>query len=402
MRHPAFFALALLFTHACTQPGAAVSFAIPTATAQALTGFDAGGRALVALAVVCDDGRRSDHQHELATREESVAFFVPACGQATLSLTISAIYDGQEPVVAFEASSTAFLESGVNTDVAFSGVAYGELVLDPLGQPILRCTYEDVGGLYGLQSVDMSTAAVVLRVPAADYDVYCFDQLNTLPNYQPTRVGAGQRVGPDLTLNPDTHEPPPPPVLEDLMFFSITQTSVFVSWGFSTFSIATISFTIEIAIDPAFAQQVRTPVVTDVGQHDFTGLSPSTHYYVRVVATDEWGTSNTLVGELDTASPPGSPYLASILVNGQPLPGFSSTQFGYGYNAQSSDDTLTFEATTLDATSYVRVESDAEGLGSTTSVQPIPFGTTQIDIFARNADGSFAQSYAISVFRPPT
>ena len=393
--------LALVFVLGCTNGGgASVSFVIPSTTRQTLAGFEAGGRAVVTLEVVCDDGRSDTFEQELATRVDSVGFFVPACGEATLNLTITAVYDTDDPVIAFEASSPVFLASGVNSDVVFTGVAYGELVLDPLGQPIVRCTYEQTSGLYPLETVDMTGTVVVLRVPAGDYDVYCFDTLSSFPNYQPTRVGAGRRAGPDLTLNPDTPSQPRPPLLESLDFFNVTQTTAFVSWNYTRYTLGAITFTLELAFDPGFLEAAEPPVITDQSNHTFTGLAPGTRYYVRLTGADAAGASNTLTGELDTLAPAGSPYLASIAINGQPLAGFSSTTFGYGYNAGPSDATLSFQATTVDATSYVRVESDPESLGSTTSVQVIPVGSTQIDIFVRNADGSASQSYAVLVTRP--
>ncbi len=187
-----------------------------------------------------------------------------------------------------------------------------------------------------------------------------------------------------------------------MSFFAITETSASVTWGFRTYAVSTITFTLEVALDASFTEQARAPVVTAQGNQTLDDLTPDTHYFVRVTGTDAWGTSNTLVGEFDTLAPPGSPYLSEIRVNGAILTPFSPTMFGYSYSAQSSDATLTFQATTLDPTSFVRVESDSESLGSTTSVQPIPFGNTQVDIFVRNADSSSTQSYAISVFRPPT
>ncbi len=179
MRLPAI--LVLLVTACSNGGGASVTLAIPASTKQSLTGFDAGGRAVLSLAVVCDDGRGGTYEQELSTRVESAGFFVPACGPATLNLTIIAEYGSQDPVVAFEATNTAILESGVNADVEFTGVAYGELILDPLGQPILSCTYEDSGGLYGLRTVAMDGSVFTFRVPAAAYDVYCFDAVNPLP-----------------------------------------------------------------------------------------------------------------------------------------------------------------------------------------------------------------------------
>lgn len=396
-------AVLCLCSLACGNDSASVRLALPLAQRQALTGFDEGGTALITLDVACDDGTRERRENELSTRVDSIAFFVPACGQATLSLAISTTYDRAAPFVALESSATAFLSRGENVDVTFEGIAYGELILDPVGEPLTVCTYQDAAQTSPAQEVDMSSGSVVtLRVPAGDYEIYCYDSLSSLPNYQPTRVGAGQRVGPDLTLIPNVPPDRDAPEIRDLVFSSIVSTGAIASWGFTTSSLSTLVFTWEIALDPQFAQLLQAPTTTAQPFANLTGLSAGTQYYVRVNGQDEYGASNTLTGDFTTTTPGGSRFLSDLQVNGATVDAFSPTFFSYNASVDPLDTTVEIRAVTQSASSFVRIATGVENMGGTVDELPVVEGNNDFTIYVRNSDNSATQTYVLSVFKPPT